>query len=65
MLILFPLLARSPPSCGDVSSTMFANFVPTVVLSAAMSTPSTVPETTILPVTSTPPDVVVTFSILL
>ena len=35
-----------------MSSTTFAIFVPTVVLSAAMSIPSTVPDTAILPTTS-------------
>ena len=47
MFILLPLLAKSPPSCGDVSYTIPA---PT----AATSTPSTVPVTVIFPVTSIP-----------
>ena len=52
--MLKPLLANPPPSCGDVSDTRSVVMFETVVLSAAISTPSTVPVTVMFPVTSTP-----------
>ena len=52
--ISLPLLCKSPPSCGDVSDTTSVVMLLTVVLSAAISTPSTVPVTEMFPVTSRP-----------
>ena len=53
-VILLPLVSKLPPSCGDVSLTRSVLMFPTVVLSAAISTPSTVPVTVMFPVTSIP-----------
>ena len=50
--IFLVLTSKLPPSCGDVSDTKSVVMFETVVLSAAISTPSTVPDTAMFPVTS-------------
>ena len=64
-LISLPLVCNSPPSCGDVSSTIFDKKPLTDALRAATSTPSTVPDTAILPLTDMPLLVVSNFETLL
>ena len=52
--IFLVFTSKSPPSCGEVSSTTLLNLPLTDELKAAISTPSTVPVTAIFPVTEIP-----------